>query len=296
VTPLAKEVPRINSERSLPQYWGEWFSSLGASDMKETNLNIFYQFGVSLHRLHDEIRVGIQALDLFIHFYNSQEWLSAFMKETEQVAHVLKDSRASTETILKFCEDMIAAVRADIKRLVTQAELSHFVWAKDNFEKNFEREHRNLSVFTVTPKGIYDTRALIERPEDMFPENLHSTLGAQLVNDLKQAGRCLAFDIPTACAFHVCRGTEAVMIQYLELLMKKPWPHPKNRDWHAYIQHMENHDVPEKITDRLNEIRISDRNAYNHPDINVTLEEAPIIFGLCTNVVFLMGQEMSKLA
>ncbi len=53
--------------------------------------------------------------------------------------------------------------------------------------------------------------------------------------------------------------------------------------------------APKSITARLDEIRELDRNTYIHPDKNVSLEEAPVLFELCSGVVFQMGQELKKL-
>jgi len=280
--------------RKLAKYWGEWFSPLGDGDMKETNLNIFYHFGESLKDLDAHIQVGMERGQLYAYLIRPEEWVTAFLKETEELMPMLKDTRGSAQALADNIHGMMKATIGHWQQPTTQAELHALLEGKQAIEKHLEREHRNLCVFTVTRKGIYDTRALIERPEDMFPEKLHSVLGQQMLDDLRQAGRCLAFEVPTACAFHVCRGTEAVTIKYLELLMKQPWPFPKTRDWNAYITHLGKNGAPKRITDRLEEIR-DDRNSYIHPDINVTLEEAPIIFGMCTDVVFLIGQEMSKL-
>jgi len=166
--------------------------------------------------------------------------------------------------------------------------------ARQSFEAHFDEEHKRIAVFTVLPKGIYDMSALIETPEQKFPEKIRAMLPEQMLYDLKQAARCLAFEIPTACAFHICRGTEAVMFGYYELLARHPWPY-KKRDWKIYIEQLGKEKAPKQITNRLEEIRALDRNAYIHPDVNITLEEAPILFELCTGVVFLMGQEMGKL-
>jgi len=84
------------------------------------------------------------------------------------------------------------------------------------------------------------------------------------------------------------------MFGYYELLARHPWPY-KKRDWKIYIEQLGKEKAPKQITNRLEEIRALDRNAYIHPDVNITLEEAPILFELCTGVVFLMGQEMGKL-
>ena len=76
---------------------------------------------------------------------------------------------------------------------------------------------------------------------------------------------------------------------------RKEWPFPKNKNWDAYITHLDKEGAPKTITTRLNEIRDMDRNAYAHPDKTVTLDEAPILFRLCTGVTFYMCQEMEKL-
>jgi len=182
----------------------------------------------------------------------------------------------------------------DWGRTITPDEYRAIVNGKEEIEKNFEREHRNLSVFTVTPKGIYDTRLLIENPEQKFPEKIRRFLPQQMLDDFKQAARCLAFEIPTACAFHVCRGTEALIILYCERLLGHPWTE-RRKDWSRYIEVLIEKQASDKITSRLKEISKMDRNAYAHPDINVTLEESPVLFDLCAGVIFYMGQELERL-
>jgi len=280
--------------RKLAKYWGGWFAPLGDGDMKETNLNVFYHFGDSLNRLSSEMVMGASASSVLSYVMLTRDWLEAFLAETEEFHRALKDTRASAKTMLDAVVDIWTGLPHNWDRIITQDEVRIIINGKDEFEKNFEREHKSLCVFTVTPKGIYDTRLLIEQPELQFPEKIRATLPDQMLYDLKQAGRCLAFEIPTACAFHVCRGTEAVMLQYYGLLAKQSWPH-KKRDWEIYIEQLNAKGAPKQITNRLEEIRALDRNAYIHSDLNVTLEEAPNLFGLCANVVSLMGLEMSKM-
>jgi hypothetical protein len=177
---------------------------------------------------------------------------------------------------------------------LTQFECSQIFSGKKEFEKAFEREHRNLQVFVVTPKGTRDTQLLIEEPECDMPEHLISVLPAQYLRDLKQAARCLAFDIPTACTFHVCRATESLMLAYYAFLNGHPWQLPKNRNSDQYITHLHNEGALTKITNRLREIKDTDRNAYIHPDQNVSIEEAKVLYGLCSGVDYYMAEEIAK--
>jgi hypothetical protein len=278
----------------LAKYWGEWFSSLGDGEMKETNLNIFYHFGASVNFLADKIEAGAPASSILSYLFLTREWLEAFLRETTDYWRDLKDTRHTALHLLNNLNGIEESLRRDWNHLVTELEAQTVFTGKTEIERNLERECKNLSVFTVTRKGIYDTRALIESPEDKFPEKLHSIFPTQMLYDLKQAGRCLAFDIPTACAFHIFRATEALMLAYYALLAKHDWNF-KKKDWKIYIEQLIIEKAPVQITDRLEEIRLKDRNPYIHPDQNVTLDEAPLLFELCTGVLHSMAQEMSRL-
>jgi hypothetical protein len=172
-------------------------------------------------------------------------------------------------------------------------EMHELMRSKEKFEESFEHDCRNLDVFMVTPKGIYSTRQLIENAENKFSPAIRSVLPPESIADIQWAGKSLAFEIPTACAFYIFRATESLMLKYYEVLTGHAWAF-KKKDWKIYGEQLVNENAPAAITTRLDEIRKQDRNAYIHPDKNVTLEEAPIIFELCTGVIFQMAQEIQK--
>jgi hypothetical protein len=123
--------------------------------MKETNLNNLYQFGASLDHLQERISIDMKIIDLFPYLIPSQDWLRAFLKETEEFWPDLKDTRHSSQHLLNMIAEMIESARSDMNRPITQLEVASVIHGKDELEKNFEREHRNLSVFTVTRKGTF---------------------------------------------------------------------------------------------------------------------------------------------
>jgi hypothetical protein len=81
------------------------------------------------------------------------------------------------------------------------------------------------------------------------------------------------------------------MLTYYERLAKQPWRYPK-RDWGQYNEQLISLRAPASITTRVDEIRKMNRNPYAHPDLTVPLDEAPIIYNLCTGVIFYMAKEM----
>lgn len=270
--------------------WGTWFTPIGEGGVKQTNLNIFYFLGEALGEI-EKLEAGVVASANWIYLQHPNDYLLRFLNETEGIN--LPDSRKAAEQLSDVFYKIICRAREDVTYVLSPTDITQIIEGADKFERCLEREYRYLDVFTVTPKGIYDTRLLMTKPEDKFPERVRRHLPKQSLDDIKQAARCLAFDIPTACAFHICRATESLMLAYYEVLSGKPWA-LTNRNWKVYIDHLVVHGAVKTITDRLGEIKDTDRNAYTHPERNVTLEEAPIQFELCTGVMFQMADEICK--
>ncbi len=261
--------------------------------MKRTNLNIFYHLGESLANLHD-LEAGMPMHDAIMELVIPRMWLYQFIEETRDVS--LPETKASAQRLYTAIDDLLKeTAKTNFKNPLGQPVVQAISQEFANFEKQFDEEHKHLAVFTVLPKGLYDMSALIDTPEKKFPANIRSLMPEQMLRDFKQAALCLAFEIPTACAFHICRGTEALMLKYYELLSKHPWSF-KKKDWKIYIEQLAIEGAPKKITTRLDEIRDMDRNSYTHPDTNVTVEEAPVLFELCTGVIFYMAQEVQRLS
>jgi hypothetical protein len=263
--------------------------------MKPTNVHTFYSLGVALERLYANVGVDRTGIDVFSYLIDPHNSLMEFLAGTENMP--IQDTRSAANYLFQFTGALYKSFGSnpdEAQRKLNQSEVSMFIHGKDEFEKAFEREYRNLDVLTVMKKGIYDTRLLMRGPEEELPERLRKFLPQQALDDWKEAGRCLAFEVPTACAFHICRGTEALMLGYYKALARKPWPFNK-RDWNIYIAQLGVEGAPKSITTRLDEIRDMDRNAYTHPEKTVSLDEAPVLFRLCTGVTFYMCQELEKL-
>ncbi len=261
--------------------------------MKATNLNVFYGLGSSITYLTDHVNIGDKAVELYMQIQLPCQWLVRFRTEAAELENTFKDTCVAVDGFLGMIHGLMDSIPRDFERLVIDDEVRMLYYWKEKFEEAFEREHRNLDVFTVTPKGTRNTSLLIRSPENDFTPTQRRILPAQFIADLTQAARCLVFDIPTACAFHVCRATESLMIFYYETLAKQKWPH-KNKDWNSYIDHLAKQGAPRTITDRLREIKDTDRNAYMHPDKNVSTDEAKVLYDLCAGVNYYMAEEIVK--
>src|ERR1044072_5550209 len=188
--------------KMLPRYWGRWFSNIEGSDMKQTDLQIFYQLGAALQGIK-KILVGMSGYDAVMALYLPEQWLEAFLAQTHTQGDAipLRDSWMIAERLLKIIQGITKPVYANKERVITRDDVALLHAHFKSFEEEFARECRQLEVFTVTKKGIYESRSLIENAEKVFPENLLKVMPKQTIDDLRQAGRCLAFWVLPACPF-----------------------------------------------------------------------------------------------
>lgn len=276
--------------------------------MKQTDLAIFYQLGksvmgmFSLEFMRSSYSVPVDLVGAVRVLNGPDLWLKDFLKQTEDME--MSDSRAAAVKLRRTISGLFGDLLAVLPEfdagnrenaVVSEATIRQLKAELERFEEAFTRDCKQLDVFTVTPKGDRSTRILLTKPEKKFLANLVKAMPQKTINDLQEAGKCLVFDLPTACAFHICRATEALMLAYYEHLAGSPWPPPPMRkDWANYNNQLKAKGAPDRVTTRLEEIGRMDRNAYAHPDLTVALDEAPIIYDLCTGVMFLMAKEMVR--
>jgi len=162
------------------------------------------------------------------------------------------------------------------------------------FETVLKSALANLPAYIVTTKGGYDINILTLEPYKAFPSLLLHTI-PHAKYDVEQAARCLAFDVPTAAAFHLHRVNEIVLHRYWEVISKEP---PlKKSNVGAYLKAMES--IKDKgwnpsILCALKQINELHRNPTLHPEQELNAEEAIVLFGIINSVVASMLTAISE--
>jgi hypothetical protein len=107
-------------------------------------------------------------------------------------------------------------------------------------------------------------------------------------HDLNEAAICIAFERPTAAAFHALRSTEAVLRHYYSCVvvtkrLRKPWL------WGPMLQELRKSRRVRKpnnaVLDHLSNIRSNFRNPTTHPEKIYDIEESQNLFGQCLSVI-----------
>jgi hypothetical protein len=186
---------------------------------------------------------------------------------------------------------------ADINKEIQEWYLSQIVQAARDFETVLANELPGLATYIVSSKGIYSTNDLVVNAEEHIPESLRPLLPKQALKDFNEAGKCLAFEVATASAFHMFRAVESVMEEYFKVVHsngKSFEDAGSSRNWGAYIKTMNDAGADSKITVLLDHIREEYRNPITHPNENLDSDEAFGLFGVSASAITQMLRAISE--
>ena len=180
------------------------------------------------------------------------------------------------------------------ERLRGKAQL--ILVAATDFETVFKNDTPSMEVFWAQQKGIYRTEDLIDHAEMHLPEFIRGYLSSQAKVDLRASGRCLAFNLPTATAFHMWRALEVTFGEYYVALAGKSFENAKiARNWGAYIKALNEAGADAKITGNLDHIRAEYRNPVIHPNVNVLADEAFGLLGIGFSAITQVLNEIARI-
>lgn len=188
--------------------------------------------------------------------------------------------------------DIREAYEKDKSEIVNWWYVNQIIEAAKKFETVLAEELNLLDTYAVAQKGAYSTPELVSNAEVIFPENIRAKLSMQTIQDIRQAGKCLAFETPTASGFHIVRAVESVILAYFQKVTGKQ-PPTRMRNWGLYIKALRSHAGSNpKILDFLEHIKNSYRNPVSHPEATLSIEEVQILLGVATSAISQMALEM----
>lgn len=173
--------------------------------------------------------------------------------------------------------------KSDLDRKLTADEASEISQIMGDLEKTLLAEAHGNIAFIVTDKRIDVDKLLYDVPSLMAP-GVFDSLPDIARYDFGEAGKCIAFELPTAAAFHLLRGTEAVLRYFYCSIVKRGRVEIL---WGPMVEHLRERraSLPRPLLDNLDNIRRSFRNPTQHPDKIYDIQEVQDLFGLCVDAV-----------
>ncbi|MGP8152911.1 MAG: hypothetical protein ACLQBQ_02040 [Smithella sp.] len=168
-----------------------------------------------------------------------------------------------------------------------------------HFQSVFSAELPQMNIFFVNPNRAYDMTMLINNGELLLSQSTLNSLGTsrkEVVNDIKEAARCLAFGFATAVGFHLYRAIEAIIMDdYFSVLKVPSTDYIDNRNLGNYIKILIDKGVDVKITAMLKHLKDHYRNPIMHPNEFWDIDKANGAVGLAISVIEIMIQDIDEI-
>lgn len=138
-------------------------------------------------------------------------------------------------------------------------------------------------VFIITEKRMKVDR-LLNNIEDLFAQDVFIKLPFLPKLDFNEGGKCIAFERPTAGAFHVLRSMEGILRWFYDKLNNSSGC---SDNWGNVIRNLRSMSAPppSEIIDQLDAIRLNYRNPTAHPELVYTIDDIQDLLSECIAVV-----------
>ncbi|MBN8531842.1 MAG: hypothetical protein J0L97_08305 [Alphaproteobacteria bacterium] len=210
----------------------------------------------------------------------------------------MTSAKTLLDLIKSIVPDNINLFSADGEKAVNNLPLGYKSYYIGNAAKEFKTvlsaELESTDTYFVSRKSIFDTTDLISSSTNVFPENIRAKLPSETITDFQEAGRCLAFELSTACGFHLVRAIESVIHKYYEHITsgQKLQLKPSERNWGSYIKKLQDANADASVLSVLDHIRSLHRNPLMHPDDVLTSDEALSLWGIVQSAIIAMYKKM----
>jgi len=259
--------------------------------MQRVNTYTFYELGVALKDL-SQLHQGQKLKEVWSSLFWAQVKLEPFINDK---IIPLTVSKASGIALLNALSDLVP-LDHPLDDPDRELGYEHYTISQkvQEFVTVLNAELQTLNIYSVSQKGIYSTPELIEKAENIFTETVREIMPEQAKIDIRQAGRCLAFELATAAGFHILRAIEAVLVEYI---LELTGSHPKDseRNWGAYTRILDKNGGDKKVCSVLDQIRELHRNPTIHPEVVLGVDEALTLLGIAQSLIVAMTKEIQKL-
>jgi hypothetical protein len=255
--------------------------------MREQSINEYLWFGTVLRYLQD-VRQGYEVHgDAFV-AANMQRFLDGLAR----LGLTITANAATNEGVYEILEELNST--EDDARL-TSAQAARITKAVTAVRKTLSAEGAEKKAFVTAPKR-WDVDRLLTDPGAMFGEGVYEELDSQAAFDFKEACKCIAFECPTAAAFHTMRGTEAVLRSFYCYVVRQKRLAKEKRMWGPMVEKLRSRSQPppKALLDNLDAIRHNFRNPTQHPDEIYSVDGAQDLLGLVIPAINRMTELMRK--
>jgi hypothetical protein len=261
-------------------------------DVHRVSLSWFVQFGAALQPA-TRFPSDIKAAEGHASLLTLKPYLDALIQSASAQSFIPLYLRSSLASVRELHNLIVTVLTADDSNVAFDQE-KHNIWMKAfDVERLLNAELSIQPTYMVFPKRGYDIEVLISDGMQLFSEDCKRNFSDEEKYDINQSAKCLAFEVPTAAAFHVFRAVESVIRRYYEVVIGK-LPAKRMRNWGAYIKQLRSCGADIKVLSVLEQMRDLYRNPILHPETQLTMDEALSLIGIAETAISTMVADLRK--
>lgn len=175
----------------------------------------------------------------------------------------------------------------DDSRVIDWGEPAEIIEGLNHFEISLQSDFGIRDTFIVSPKAAYSTTLLAENGQTLVSDEARR-LVPSMEKDLHEAGRCMAFELPTAAAFHLFRAIEAMVGEYGAFVRGKPFTQSERKKGLGGMTNLlkeKSLNVDSRITTTIEQVALLHRNPTMHPEMHISNTEIRVTLGIVVSVI-----------
>lgn len=158
--------------------------------------------------------------------------------------------------------------------------------AMDALHTTLIAEATGVFAFVVTEKRVA-SELLLDDIGKLFDGGIFKRLPDIAKRDLENAGKAIAFEMPTAAVFHLMRALEAILRDlYCHFIRQNRLREPRN--WRQMLDQMRKkrtNPPPGPLLDHFDHIREHFRNPTQHPDAEYDMNAAQNLLSIAVDAI-----------
>lgn len=173
----------------------------------------------------------------------------------------------------------------------------------DEFRHVLAVECRKSETYFIERVVGFDLPTLLHSADENVHHAIRSSIPKAALNEIREAGRCLALENYTASGFHTLRGLEVVIGAYYRAVSGKE---REFRSWHDYVAALEELAAEKegkrpkypssKAAAMIDRMRELDRNPLMHPSDSLDEMAADSLFKLGIITMTELAKDMREMA
>ncbi|HTF14207.1 MAG TPA: hypothetical protein VK643_06025 [Burkholderiales bacterium] len=264
-----------------------WIRPASGGPVIRIDGNFLYQVGAEIRPLLGIAQSWTKG-DVLGHLWSAERWLDLLLNRSVYRLQTSWPSGTELLVTVKRLAREYMKPEANFAEQISWIDHHNITSQAKTFETVLSAELQFSQLYLVQPKGGFDLMQLTENGTAIFPPDLVAKV-PETIADAKEAARCIAFELPTAAAFHLHRLQELVLRRYYDVVTGGK-PRPEKRNIGAYIDALKGHGFKDqKVFGALSGLKNFHRNPVLHPDDRLeNVQEAIALWGNINTVLTYM--------